>query len=1021
MLTLLCSPNAKTRTESLTNAVRDDVSEKRRACLLVPDQQVYLSEKHFADALPSNAGRYFEIFGFSGLADAAFRKYGGPTPSQIGNTARALFMWDTLRELTPVLHRYGANGRHDTALISKFLSAVTELESNGISSDALEHAAATLPSDNPLREKAQDLAAVCALFAEKSHRTAGPTSSERLSLLAKKLQSEHIFEKTAFYVDSFTGFTYPEYEVLRELMRGGRQVTVALCTDRPFSRAPHFSCISETAQRLMRIATEVGAEVRQIQISERLDERPPALTLLGERLWDFSARPSAPIPDDGTVTLFRTADRYDEAACCAEQILNLAADGYRFGEIAVLVRDTESVRGILDAALEEYGIPCFFSERTELASKPLSRLILSAVRAACGGYRVQDIMTLVKTGLTGADLRDIALFEEYCETWHISGKRFLDDAWDMNPDGLTECRSERAEEILAAANRVRTIVMTPLTAFASALKRSDLLSDRCRAVYRYLSDLSISEQLARQAEQELELGQIKEAGETLRLYRFAVGCLSEMTELLPGAQADDDAFFTVLSLFFADADLGSVPNRHDCVTVGSAATARFGEVRAVFLLGVCEGEFPRAVADDGILSDGDKDALAPLGIQFDTRQTRQNVEELFYVWRAVTMPSEKLVLSCPLAESDGTKRTPSLAFTRTARLLGISPLDRAPKRSGSHHGVAQHLRAKPLAEQTVLHLSQSSIGDFVNCPYRYYSTHILRLRGKKDSKIGAADEGTFLHFVCEQLLRLAYRDDGTLNRPTDEEIPAMIDRIVGDYLARVCPIPPERMDARLLHLFARLRDLARLMLRDIFGELANSRFTPSAFEQVIGGREENALPSVSFHLKQGGKVTLTGKVDRIDIWEHNGKTVVRVVDYKSGDHKFSLDEVRSGEDLQLVLYLFAALAPDPEHRVPGGAEFLYATKTDGHTSIARSGFLWDNAEVRAAADSTPNEQYTDKRQLLSCSSEELETLMQEMRAAVCTVSERILSGEAHKTPSEKACRFCPVADCCDQAIRSRET
>ena len=184
------------------------------------------------------------------------------------------------------------------------------------------------------------------------------------------------------------------------------------------------------------------------------------------------------------MTLTRAANRYEEAELCAEQILELVAGGYRFGDIAILVRDPESVRGILDAALEEHGIPCFFSERTELAAKPLSRLVLSAVRAAARGYRTQDIITLVKTGLSGADLRDIALFEEYCETWHITGKRFCDERWDMNPDGLTDRLSPRAEEILAAANRVRETVMTPLVAFAEALKASSRMEDRCRAVYR---------------------------------------------------------------------------------------------------------------------------------------------------------------------------------------------------------------------------------------------------------------------------------------------------------------------------------------------------------------------------------------------------------------------------------------------------------------------------------------------------------------------------------------------------------
>ena len=55
-------------------------------------------------------------------------------------------------------------------------------------------------------------------------------------------------------------------------------------------------------------------------------------------------------------------------------------------------------------------------------------------------------------------------------------------------------------------------------------------------------------------------------------------------------------------------------------------------------------------------------------------------------------------------------------------------------------------------------------------------------------------------------------------------------------------------------------------------------------------------------LTDGSRVFLNGKVDRIDIFCHKDKIYVRVVDYKSGEHKFSLSDVRSGMDIQLVLY-----------------------------------------------------------------------------------------------------------------------
>ena len=1019
MLTLICSTDPEVRSTALTDAIREDIRNGRRCCLLVPEQQAYLSEKQFADTLPPSAGRLFEILSFSRLADNVFRRYGGPAAVPVTSAVRSLLMWDTLRTKAPKLRYFRSSGRRDATLTARLLTSVGELESSGIREEALGVAAESVPQDSPLRDKLLDLTELLPAFRERCHRAAGLDPSERLTLLAEKLRAAPLLAGVSVYLDSFTSFTYPEYEILRELMRGEESVTAALCLDRPFSKAPHFASVAETAGRLIRIANETGSPVRQTLLPARHGGRPRSLERLGDAIWNFSNRSREDGTRDGAVTLTRAANRYEEAEFCAEKILELVAGGYRFGEIAVLVRDPESVRGILDAALEEHGIPCFFSERVNLSAKPLSRLVLSAVRAAARGFRTQDIITLLKTGLCGTGLRDTALFEEYCETWHITGRRFLDPVWEMNPDGLTDRMSPRGTEILAAANRVREAVMPPLVTLSDALKASRRISDRCRAVYRYLCDLNISDRLAGQAQKELSLGQIKEAGETLRLYRFVVGSLGELTGLLPDAEPDTEEFLSVLTLFFADADLGSVPNRHDCVIIGSAATARFAAVRAVFLPGVCEGEFPRTVADDGILSDRDKETLDTLGVRFDTRQERRSAEELFYVWRAFGLPTEKLFLSVPATETDGSALAPSLAFSRTAYLLGLPVTDFAPSHPHVPDGSTVTLSAQPMPEGTVLRLSQSSIQDFVLCPYRYYATNILRLRGKKDSNVGSSDEGTFLHFVFEQLLRHALGPDGRLHLPDPAELPALTDRIVGTYLSQVCPIPPDRMDARLLHLFARLREHALLMLRDIVGEVANSRFTPSHFEQTIGGSGTGALPPVTFSLKNGNRVTLAGKIDRVDLWEDGNRVVVRIVDYKAGEHKFSLDEVRTGEDLQLVLYLFAALAPDPARRVPGGAEFLYAAKEDRRTEIRRSGFLLDEESVQAAADTSPDARYTKKGQIDRQDTDGIQKLMDDMRAAVCDTAERILTGEADKTPSEKACRFCPVAGWCDRAVHPK--
>jgi ATP-dependent helicase/DNAse subunit B len=154
-------------------------------------------------------------------------------------------------------------------------------------------------------------------------------------------------------------------------------------------------------------------------------------------------------------------------------------------------------------------------------------------------------------------------------------------------------------------------------------------------------------------------------------------------------------------------------------------------------------------------------------------------------------------------------------------------------------------------------------------------------------------------------------------------------------------------------------------------------------------------------------------VDRIDLYERDEKLYVRIVDYKSGMHEFSPEDIRSGLDIQLVLYLLAVVASDKARIVPAGAQYLYAKTAKGVTEVHRSGFLMDDACVLDAADQTPDECYTKK--LKKMNEGEILELFDDMKNAVKGAAERIINGVADKSPSEKACTFCPIRMHCDKA------
>ena len=1017
MLKLICGPSGAGKTEHLTKCIEADIAAGVRSFFLIPEQQAYISERDFAARLPKNAGQFFEVVSFSGLAEDVFCKYGGVTAESVSGAVSSLLMWHTLATLSPLLEQYGKSAEGDLTLTNLMLSAIAEMRAGGIDAKTLEDAALQMDEDSPLRKKLLDLSLIDAAYHAKIEECFGTDPSDKLLRLCALLQKHRYFENCNVYIDSFTSFTVPEYAVLLQILKQAKGVTVALCTDSPNSALPHFLSVSDTARQLSRMADRADVVVESITLPAKKHQKSRALSVLERDLWRFSAT-QTPLLGDESVRLNIASNIYEEAEAAALQICELVSGGMRYGDIAVVVRDLDAYRGILDAALERHGVPFFFSERTDLSSKPIFRLILSALRAVSRNYRQSDIITLLKTGLCGTELRDAAMFEEYVETWHIGGRRFLDDVWSMNPDGLTTERSPRADEILEAANRVRRQLMVPLTALSAALRASRRLVDRCRALYEYLCAIELPTMLASRAKEELALGQAREASESLRLYSTLLDTLTTLCKLLPDTELSIEDFIAALTLVFSNADLGSVPNTQDSVVIGSADTLRVENVRASILLGLCEGEFPRAVSDDGILTEADKEALEEYGVILQSRERMRSSEELFYVYRAISKPSEFLSLFTHAKQTDGSARTPSLAWSRVAFLLDkkAEVIDFAEIRRAralpTEEDLAKPLQAPATDERVALRLSQSKIQAFVLCPYRYFSTYSLRLRERKDSQPNYADDGTFLHYVFEHFLRASLGDDGKLKLPAPEDVEPLADRIIADYIGEVCPFPAESMDNRLLHIYSRLRRLALKMLHEILGEIRTGLFVPTHFEKGIGTREEGSLPPVRLTLEGGSSVLLSGKIDRVDIYESDEKLYFRVVDYKSGKHTFSLDEVRSGMDIQLILYLFALKGAMPDS-IPAGAQYLFASTEKGVTEIKRSGLLLDDEAVSAAANGESGGIYT--KGLTKQTVEEMQELQKQMQDAVRSVAERILSGEAEKTPSEKACAFCPVRADCNRA------
>jgi ATP-dependent helicase/nuclease subunit B len=296
---------------------------------------------------------------------------------------------------------------------------------------------------------------------------------------------------------------------------------------------------------------------------------------------------------------------------------------------------------------------------------------------------------------------------------------------------------------------------------------------------------------------------------------------------------------------------------------------------------------------------------------------------------------------------------------------------------------------------------------------------MLDLRERKPAALDASDIGTFLHYLLEHFLRGCLAADNTFVLPPKESILPTTEKIVNDYLRELLAVSmtDATTQARTLHQFRRLRELAAVLLQDILGEFSHSRFLPAAFELRVGGKNPKNLPPYEIKLDDDTCIHLGGKIDRVDIYKKDERIYLRVVDYKSGSKEFAVENLRRGLDVQLFVYLFALCRDD---HIPAGAVYLSVKEEQGAPHPVRSGLLLDEPDVLDAMNCELNPHYLagkNKNGLVGLTSgEQLSALEQQLCSTLRAIGSDMLRGRAARTPSEDACRFCPLKGHCPDTV-----
>lgn len=1092
MIRFLYEAGSPGTTARLTEYIRKATEGGGSAILLVPEQETVSAERRMVTLLPPKAQLSFEVLNFTRLANRTYRALGGLNRANESPAAEILAFYRALRELAPALLQYGGNTAENPRFAERLFAAKGAFSASLITPENLLQTADTLGNDDALGRKLHDLGTVFSTAAGFLQELYGAKRDE-LTRLPEVLSGggEALFSSTHLFVDSFTDFTAEELAILAVLFRITPEVTVTLPHPAPGAEGLAFLSATRTEEKLRRFA---GLAEKPVFFEAEPDKKPTdVLSFVRKHLFDMTASP-APLSfadGGGQLTLTQCRNPLAESEHAAAVIHRLIRNGARYREITVVVRDVAAYTGILDAVFEKEGIPCYLSAKSDLAAKPLLSLILSALRIIRYGYRPEDIIGYLKTGLCGVTPDEVNFAEEYLGVWKLRGKTAYSAEFTKNPDGLSPERSARGERILAGAEAVRKVFYPPIAALEEDLKSAGSAAEQVGAIFRLLTVLNVREQLKNEAMARLSAGERREAEELSRLFAVATETLETAAQILGDGTCTVKELQDALSLAFAHTDIGTIPTSADEVTIGSAALLRADHPAYVLVLGLCEGSFPQNVAKDNLLSGEERERMEELGLALSGDEDGAASDELFYVWRAFTAPEKHLWLSYPAVSSSGKAATPSIAVNRIRTLFPSLPeeiyeaenplshiysvsaleehfsecapgdravlekilreeLPQSPVLSGTPVTDTAASVPPALADTLFSHreISPSGLEKYAGCRFAYYCSSVLKLREEPDDTFSGAEVGTYIHFILEKAIG-KMREAGGAGKFPEDAIDRLILDISTEYRKKLTAATGE-LTPRAEALFARLLLLAGIVVRGLFAEFRDSLFTPAFLELSLKTFGEPPVVSLS-----GGRtVPLTGKADRVDFWKaEDGKAYFRVVDYKTGEHKFDPEGVRHGASMQMPLYLMALCRnahpllceklglPRDTAFYPAGITYVTvgvkSETTDSATSretalekaisrITRSGVVLADEQVQHALTLSGNPQILGngtRKKAPTLDMPGFDGLFEDLSLAVGELTDNMKAGLADAKPrvyaGRKPCEYCPFGAICRSTEKSR--
>ncbi len=911
------------KSEYIYNKIKEEIKSGIKTYIITPEQFSFTAEKKLLETLEEGATTTVEVLSFERMAYRVIKEVFGEGTKNLINSSKAMIISSLLEEYQSNFNFLSKSMEN----IDMILKQITEFKKHNITVEMLE-SQIEKTNDTYLKLKLKDMLFIYSKFEEKI-KSDYIDENDLLTLLADNIEKSHLFDNAIFYIDEFAGFTKQEYNVLSSLMQIAKEIYITVCTDDlRVIKSPEVDIFYDNKQTIQTLK-QIGEIEKEIHLDKSYRFKNAELEHLEKNIFAIPYTIYGKNVENISLTIAK--NEFEEIEYVAREIFKLVRDkGYRYRDIGVITKNLEEYTSLCKAIFSEYNIPVFIDEKKDITQDIFIKYVLSILDIFAKNWSYESVFNYLKTGIVKIDR--IYELENYCLKWNIKGRKWYESPWNFDEDtSFLEIQKE---------------VVTPLLELKKNLdgvKTADKIS---KELYNFLIN-NISDEESIQPES----------------FNVVVEVLDEISDLFEDIKMSFDTYIKLLKTGLSHKEIGQIPQTVDKVTVGDVNRSKTHKIRAIFIIGVNDGVFPSVQSSEGFFNDKDREGLKKEGLELAKGTLEKMYEENFNIYKAFSTAEDKIYISYPAADIDDKPLRKSTMISKLKRIYPkleekvyepnngeiynkevtfanlLSSMNEQKDKewyelykwyknnegwSGKLDNALNGLDYTNVPEKinkenvrklygSTLNTTVSRLEKYRSCSFAYYLKYGLKLSDKEKMDIKPVDTGSFMHEVIDTFFKKV--DD--VKNITEEEMKKVIDEIIEEELS-LKKNYIFTATAKYRTLVRRLKKVIYLSLKYIVQSLKLSDFDVLQSELEFGN---NNYPAIEMTLEDGRRVSITGKVDRIDIAKAPNGKYMRIIDYKSSTKDIELNKVIAGLQLQLLTYVDAI--KQKENLEPAGA--LYFT------------------------------------------------------------------------------------------------